>query len=256
MPRYRLPIDVPVFIDKVIVWPCLIWRWFWCDHAYRRVKVLPDKYAKVEPRDYHEISQYTWWAKESCGKYAAVRLLPGGNCGMVVYMHRQIMFGINPKSETLSRCIGTKPILRPKVETTEGRQNPNSNDKNSKLLVDHKNRDSMDNRRANLRFATKGQNNMNQGGRSGTSSKYKGVSWYKPKNCWRGMIKVEGKNKSLGYFESEVEAAKAYDEAARKYHKEYAYQNFCEEQTLSRRAKIRKVIRGLCLVVRDSWILL
>ncbi len=211
MPEYSVKFKIPQWIDKVIVWPCLIWRWFWCDHAYRRVKVLPDKYAKVDPGDFHKISQYTWWAKEGSGKYAAVRLLPGGNCGMVVYMHRQIM---NPP---------------------EGK------------LVDHINRDSMDNRRENLRFATKGQNNMNQSGRKGTSSKYKGVSWYKSRKLWRAMIKVNGKRKSLGYFESEAEAAKVYDEAARKYHGEFAYQNFSEEQALTRRAKIRKVIRGLLL---------
>lgn len=215
MPRYRVSIIVPVFIDKAFVLPILIWRWFWHGHAYRLVKVLPDKYAKVEPVDYHEISQYTWWAKESCGKYSAVRLVPGGNCGKVVYMHRQIM------------------------DAPEGK------------LVDHKNRDSMDNRRCNLRFATKGQNNMNQGGRRGASSEYKGVSWYKPKKCWRGMIKVNGKNKSLGYFESEVKAAKAYDEAARKYHGEFAYQNFSEEQVLTLRSRIRKLIRSLLLAVRD-----
>lgn len=206
----------------------LVWRWFWYDCAYRRVKVLPDKYAKVSPEDFHNISQYTWWAREWSGKYSAVRLLPGGNYGKVVYMHRQIMFDLNPKSETLN----------PK-------QIQISNDKNSKLLVDHKNRDSMDNRRGNLRFATKSQNNMNRSGRKGTSSKYKGVSWYKSRKCWRAMIKVNGKRKSLGYYESEIEAAKVYDEAARKYQGQFAYQNFSEEQALTRRAKIRKVIRVL-----------
>ena len=57
------------------------------------------------------------------------------------------------------------------------------------------------------------------------------------------MIQVEGKNKFLGYFESEIEAAKAYDKAARKYHREFAYQNFEDDnRQLTRRAKIRKVI--------------
>jgi hypothetical protein len=85
---------------------------------------------------------------------------------------------------------------------------------------------------------------MNRKGRRGTSSKYKGVSWYKAKKCWRAMIQVEGRCKFLGYFESEEEAARVYDKAARRYHGEFAYQNFDDvNKRLTRRAKIRGIIK-------------
>ena len=64
------------------------------------------------------------------------------------------------------------------------------------------------------------------------SSKYRGVSWYKPHDKWRGSIVVNGKSKHLGYFpgtaEGEVEAAKSYDAAARKLLGECAVLNFPE----------------------------
>jgi len=47
-----------------------------------------------------------------------------------------------------------------------------------------------------------------------------------------------GQRKSLGYFESEAEAAGVYDEAVRKYHGEFAYQNFSDDKPLTRGAKI------------------
>ncbi len=196
----------------------LLWRWFWYGHTYRRVKLLPDKYAKVDPENFHEVSKDIWWVKDNDGTFKAVRFLPGGNCGLPVYMHRQIM------------------------ESKKGE------------IIDHVDRDGLNNLRSNLRLATKSQNNMNRSGRKGTSSKYKGVSWFNRGGYWRAMIHFEGRYKFLGRFESETEAAKAYDEAAREYHGEFAYQNFSEEQALTRRAKIRKVIRCLLLVVRDLWI--
>jgi hypothetical protein len=64
------------------------------------------------------------------------------------------------------------------------------------------------------------------------SSKYKGVSWYKPHDKWRASILVNGKAKHLGYFpgtpEGEIQAAKCYDAAARKLLGEDAFLNFPE----------------------------
>ena len=112
-------------------------------------------------------------------------------------------------------------------------------------IVDHINRNPLDNRRANLRIVTKSQNNMNRSGRRGTSSKYKGVSWSKTINCWRAMISVNKKGIFLGRFDSETEAAKAYDEAAKKYHGEYAYLNFCKDEGTHLEARFKRMVRRI-----------
>jgi len=59
-----------------------------------------------------------------------------------------------------------------------------------------------------------------------TYSKYKGVHWHKLHKKWAARITFERKQIHLGYFLSEIEAAKAYDRAAIKYHGEFAYLNF------------------------------
>jgi hypothetical protein len=95
------------------------------------------------------------------------------------------------------------------------------------LVVDHINYNGLDNRKANLRLATLKQNSrhvirtMNPG-----SSKYKGVSWYTRDKVWAVKIMVDGKTIRIGYFRNEIEAAKAYDKAAKKYHGEFAALNF------------------------------
>ena len=96
------------------------------------------------------------------------------------------------------------------------------------LVVDHINHNGLDNRKANLRHATRVQNNRNRLiiKRKGASSKYKGVSWRKRKKRWHARIHVNGRYKFLGYFKEEINAAKAYDKAAKKYHKEFASLNF------------------------------
>jgi hypothetical protein len=92
--------------------------------------------------------------------------------------------------------------------------------------VDHINHDGLDNRRVNLRLATHAENMRNRVKRINCSSEYKGVCWYKPNKKWQAEIRIDGKQKRLGRFESEIEAAKAYDIAAIGAYGEFCCLNF------------------------------
>lgn len=84
--------------------------------------------------------------------------------------------------------------------------------------------DTLDNRRCNLRIATHSQNNCNQRKTRGISQ-YKGVYFYKNYGNWRAQIQIDGKMKFIGYYSNEIEAARAYNEAAVKKHGEFAKLN-------------------------------
>ena len=96
--------------------------------------------------------------------------------------------------------------------------------------VDHINNNGLDNRRCNLRLATRQQQNMNRKKLKGCSSRYKGVYWAKNRKKWCVRIEFNAKVMFLGYFESEIKAGKAYDEAAIKYFGEFARLNFDEKE--------------------------
>lgn len=91
--------------------------------------------------------------------------------------------------------------------------------------VDHKNKNGIDNSRANIRICSRTQNQANQNSRGGTS-KYKGVCWYSRERRWVSKIGFGGKKILLGYYKDEKEAARAYDIEAQKLYGDFAVLNF------------------------------
>lgn len=91
-----------------------------------------------------------------------------------------------------------------------------------KVFADHINGNKLDNRRCNLRLSTHLQNTKNRKSYENSTSEYVGVSWHKHASKWRAMIK----SKHLGYFDTQEDAAKAYDKAAKEIHGEFANLNF------------------------------
>lgn len=90
--------------------------------------------------------------------------------------------------------------------------------------VDHRNGDPADNSRDNLREATVKQNGQNKAG-YGKTSRFRGV--YRDRNLWQVKCSdPSGKSRYIGKFADEVEAARAFDAAARKWHGEFARLNF------------------------------
>ena len=195
----HLTIRVPNWLDFIFAFPLLTFRRFRFGYPFRRIRLTECKFTIVDPADFYRLNSFYWLA---CGKndnlYAA-RLIrtPTGRLNTIL-MHRQIFFTLSERSE-------------------------------SNGLVDHINTDSLDNRRANLRLATPSQNSCNsRRDKSNTYSRFRGVSFSKRKGKWFSAIRADGKKIWLGYFDSEENAAKAYDSAARMYHKAFAQLNFSE----------------------------
>lgn len=98
--------------------------------------------------------------------------------------------------------------------------------------IDHINRIRNDNRIENLREVTASQNQMNNRKRkiwcngNQTSSINKGVSWYSSRKKWRAVIMKDRKQEYIGTYNTEEEAARAYDYKAIELFGEYANLNF------------------------------
>jgi len=163
------------------------------------VKTIPltqGKVALVDDEDFEFLNQWKWCYSgprrnpNSTG-YAFRGLWKNGSMGRI-YMHRIV--------------IKTRPGS----------------------IVDHVNRDGLDNRRRNLRIVTQSQNNLNSCKHLGSSSIYKGVHWSKRLGKWRVQISVEvsGPKVYIGAFENERHAAMAYDIWAHDIYGEFANLNF------------------------------
>lgn len=95
-------------------------------------------------------------------------------------------------------------------------------------IVDHRDRDGLNNRRSNLRKCTTAQNICNGCNRKNNTSGFHGVSWDKSRQRWSAAIKYSRRMTHLGRHATAEAAARAYDAAARQYHGEFARLNFPE----------------------------
>lgn len=96
----------------------------------------------------------------------------------------------------------------------------------SRIYVDHIDGNGLNNQLYNLRAATHSDNLCNRGAVKNSRSKYKGVGWVTSHKMWRAQIQKDKMITPLGYFKNEIEAAKAYDKAAKEIHGEFANLNF------------------------------
>lgn len=127
-------------------------------------------------------------------------------------------------------------------------------------FVDHINRDKLDNRKSNLRIATRSENNANRRSFKNSTSQYKGVHWNKKSSLWEAAIRKEGKQVSLGMYESELAAASAYNDYARKLWGDFAVLNDIKEVDYKRMRRFRKTSKahsrflGVSRHVNGKWV--
>jgi hypothetical protein len=89
-------------------------------------------------------------------------------------------------------------------------------------FADHISGDTLDNRRSNLRLATRAENNQNAKRRKDNKTGYKGVSFRPDLGTWRARINVDNHSIFLGQFKTPEAAYAAYCDAAKKYHGAFA----------------------------------
>ena len=147
-------------------------------------------FSRVDDDDFESLNRFKWYVSLEKKSYAARREYLNGK-NRIVKMHREIM---NCKA---GNCI----------------------------LIDHVDGDGLNNQKINLRFATFSQNNMNRVIAKNKIIKSKGVSKAFKSKTFRVRIGINNKSIYVGSFKTEIEAAAAYDEAAKKLHKEFANLN-------------------------------
>jgi len=161
----------------------------------KEIKLTQGKVALVDDLDFDLVAPFTWCAaQEKEGYFTAVTRIPiknGKQRQKTIKMHRLLM----------------------DAYLYDG------------LIIDHINGNPLDNQRCNLRICTKAQNVMNSKIPKRNASGFKGVSFCSRMKKWKTGIMVNSKSIHLGYFNDKMQAAQAYNEAAKKYFGEFAKLN-------------------------------
>jgi hypothetical protein len=152
------------------------------------MKLIPltqGKFAQVDNEDFEWLNRWDWYLSTCDGKYYAERKNGIEN----VRMHREIM-----------GCM-----------------------KGDKKIIDHIDRNGLNNQRDNLRLCTSAQNQFNK--TPSGISKYLGVCWNKQYKKWKAQIRFDKKLINIGHYENEIDAAIAYNAKAKELHGEFANLN-------------------------------
>jgi hypothetical protein len=167
----------------------LFWYVLLINGTMKEIQLNHGKVTHVDDEDYDYLNQFKWYARKHRHDYYAARGQWNGIQTKVVLMHRIIM------------------------NTEVG------------MEVDHINHFTLDNQKSNLRNCTRQENLRNKLPKG--ISKYNGVSPIKRYYyVYKAAIQVDHKQVFLGAFKTEIEAARAYDNAAKIYYKEFANLNF------------------------------
>ena len=95
--------------------------------------------------------------------------------------------------------------------------------------LDHINRIKTDNKISNLRLCTRAENITNTSKRKNCSSEHKGVCWHKRVGKWGASVRVNTILIHIGYYNTEIEAAEAYNEKVLQHYGDFAVVNILEE---------------------------
>lgn len=157
----------------------------------KQIPLTKGLFALVDDEDYEELSKLKWYTVKIRKTHYAKHTLPRNEkTRKYLFMHRVIM-----------------------------------NITDSKTFVDHINGNGLDNTKKNLRIATHSQNLCNRGVQKNSTSGFTGVILDKRRNKYFARIKVNRRTFHLGYFDTPEAGARAYNEAAIKYHGEFAKLN-------------------------------
>jgi hypothetical protein len=153
----------------------------------KEIQLTQGKVALVDDEDFEYLNQWRWYLLKSHTNYYAIRTSRPEN--KLIQLHRVV------------------------IKAKQGE------------IVDHVNGNKLDNRKINLRICTMAQNCQNRKISKLNKSGYNGVSWCIRSKKWVAQIQCENKKIHIGYFINPIDAAKAFNEAAIKFHGEFAKLN-------------------------------